>query len=363
MDCISGPNLYYQMKSRTFPLREITMVGKQLCEYLQGLASTPEKYSHGDLKLENLQWEKHQNLLTVLDLNSAYQGEQSGNMIRTYKSRPIEEFLAIPHGLESDVWSVGCILAEMYIQDELFKNLLEWETLFSNVYMINMILNRLGCDSIPDDLLAKTNPELIPLYFTTNTSTGKQELIKLEESFFEGHPKKKEILKQLNQPLESLIEKAPSHDDFTDEDKRLFIDLIRSMLKIDPKERITPQQALEHPFFNGKNADVPFSIEIVQTSQDPVFKGQHINLFFEEAIISEDKKRERNLVFSCKSYSRFLGKCLHLPQTHENRYILRISNEAGQMIFFGDFQILPNSIVKIYMKNSFINHLEVIPKG
>lgn len=56
--------------------------------------------------------------------------------------------------------------------------------------------------------------------------------------------------------LRSIMEgkyefKSPEWDDITDTAK----DLIRSMLTVDPKKRITASQALQHPFFGGVSAD------------------------------------------------------------------------------------------------------------
>ena len=47
------------------------------------------------------------------------------------------------------------------------------------------------------------------------------------------------------------------HNEVTYDDFDLLIDLIKQCLRIDPKQRITPAQALKHPFFKGRSIIQP----------------------------------------------------------------------------------------------------------
>ena len=108
-----------------------------------------------------------------------------------------------------DVWSVGCILAEMANGRPLIAGTSEADQL-------DRIFKLLGTPTVTD-------------------YPGIVELPEYSMGSFPQYP-----------PPRSISSLVPSLD-------INGVDLLTKMLRYDPAKRITAQEALEHPFFNGMN--------------------------------------------------------------------------------------------------------------
>lgn len=108
------------------------------------------------------------------------------------------------YDISIDIWSCGCVIAEMLLRRPLFLG-------DSDIDMIHKIMQLLGT---PDEtVLSKLNDIAIH---------------KIEIPNYPG------------QDLASII---PTTDMY-------LIDLIKKMLEIDPQKRISAKEALQHPYFN-----------------------------------------------------------------------------------------------------------------
>lgn len=103
-----------------------------------------------------------------------------------------------------DIWSAGCVLAELAMRKPLFPG-------DSNIAQIHAIFNVLG------------TPDKQTLSYFKDFSTG---VTKVPQY----NPTK----------LESIIQT----------ENVFFIDLLYKLLEIDPRKRITAKEALKHPYFN-----------------------------------------------------------------------------------------------------------------
>ncbi|CAM9684153.1 unnamed protein product [Chrysoparadoxa australica] len=112
-----------------------------------------------------------------------------------------------PHyGKSVDIWSVGCIFAEMLLRKAIFPGK-------NPMHQLKMILGMLGSPSSPDVL--DSNPAAIQMM---QEASGK------------------------------TIPPLASH--FPPDTDPQAIDLLRRMLKVDPSKRLTVEEALEHPFLS-----------------------------------------------------------------------------------------------------------------
>jgi serine/threonine protein kinase len=94
-------------------IEEIKSIGCQLFEFLA--AAQSKNYIHGDLKPENLIWERLRRALTVIDFGAAHEiGASHENRTQaTYAYAPPELILDKERTSSYDLWSAGCILFEL----------------------------------------------------------------------------------------------------------------------------------------------------------------------------------------------------------------------------------------------------------
>jgi len=111
------------------------------------------------------------------------------------------------------MWSVGCILVELFTTIPIFPGK-------HSIDQLHRIVSIMG--DIPQEMLDGSKREF------KNTEL-KYEKISLDEIF----------------KIESCNENNEEHKKQLD----TFVDLLKQILLIDPKLRITPEKALCHPFF------------------------------------------------------------------------------------------------------------------
>lgn len=140
---------------------------------------------------------------------SAAQAEESRSFMTEYVAtrwyRAPELLLSLHHySLAIDIWSVGCIFAEMLGRKQLFPGK-------HYVHQLQLILSVLG--SPPESVVAAIGAERV-------------------RSYIQSLPSRAAV------PLNKLYPQA----------QPVALDLLNAMLHFDPRERISVCQALEHPY-------------------------------------------------------------------------------------------------------------------
>lgn len=138
--------------------------------------------------------------------------------------RAPEVLLENPFGRSIDMWSIGCIAAELYQGCPLFKRK-------NQEKMLEAISAALG----PPPLYMIFNQNHTSIFINPSS----------EHNEFLTTPPFVEFIKNLihNRSLKTNLNKEDSTPTF------LLMDLIQKLLKISPLERINAEQALCHPFF------------------------------------------------------------------------------------------------------------------
>ena len=185
-----------------------------------------------------------------------------------------------------DMWSVGCVMAELFIKEALFKEQ-------NPVNQIKQILKVIGRPS-DDDLSRyyRINEGQDP-YFIDSILPEKGEY-----SDFEG------ILESLDKT--SFLKKNSA-----------AMDLIKGMLTFNVNKRMTADQALKHEFFNGLNFENPV-IPLFKKLKGEIFKNKE---FHGEKVIYVKKKD--GLIKDKENNNQIYGHYYCSEQTERKGHIMK----------------------------------------
>ncbi|XP_029334499.1 homeodomain-interacting protein kinase 2 [Mus caroli] len=222
-------NLYDFLKQNKFsplPLKYIRPVLQQVATALMKLKSLG--LIHADLKPENIMLvdpSRQPYRVKVIDFGSASHVSKAvcSTYLQSRYYRAPEIILGLPFCEAIDMWSLGCVIAELFLGWPLYPGASEYDQM---IY----------CGSYSP----------VPAYFQVNMTTD------LEGS-------------------DMLVEKA---------DRREFIDLLKKMLTIDADKRITPIETLNHPFVTMTHLlDFPHSTHVKSCFQNMEICKRRVNMY------------------------------------------------------------------------------------
>ncbi|KAK9148907.1 hypothetical protein Scep_007664 [Stephania cephalantha] len=149
-------------------------------------------------------------------------------IVSTRHYRAPEVILGLGWSYPCDVWSVGCILIELCSGKTLFQT-------HENLEHLAMMESILG--PLPKHMIQKAN-------------CGAEKYIRkgARLNWPEGAASRESI-----RVVRELARLKGVVDRYVSSSRTEFTDLLQSLLKYDPAERITAQQALRHPFFRNSS--------------------------------------------------------------------------------------------------------------
>lgn len=260
-------NLYDFLKQNKFsplPLKVIRPVLQQVATALKKLKSLG--LIHADLKPENIMLVdpvRQPYRVKVIDFGSA--SHVSKTVCSTYLQsryyRAPEIILGLPFCEAIDMWSLGCVIAELFLGWPLYPGALEYD-------QIRYISQTQG---LPGEQLLNVGTKSTRFFCReTDISHSGWRLKTLEEHEAETGMKSKEARKYIFNSLDDIVHVNTVMDlegsDLLAEkaDRREFVSLLKKMLLIDADLRITPAETLNHPFVNMKHLlDFPHSNQYV----------------------------------------------------------------------------------------------------
>jgi len=195
---------------------------------------------HADIKPDNILVNEQKTVLKLCDLGSA--SDASENDITPYLVsrfyRAPEIILGVPYDPSLDIWSIGCTLYELYTGKILFPGR-------SNNQMLLLMM----------ELKGRFNSKMVKkakfgdMYFD---EMGGFESVENDRVTGAAVVRKVHIAKP-TRDLRARLMPPASVKLKDDENKMLmsFIDLLDKCLALDPARRITPREALAHPFVRG----------------------------------------------------------------------------------------------------------------
>ncbi|XP_043793944.1 dual specificity protein kinase CLK2 isoform X2 [Apis laboriosa] len=219
-----------------YPLEHVRHIGYQLCYAVKFLHDN--KLTHTDLKPENILFvdsdydsiyssKKRRDIrrvkrtdIRLIDFGSAtFDHEHHSTIVSTRHYRAPEVILELGWSQPCDVWSIGCILFELYLGITLFQT-------HDNREHLAMMERILG--TIPHRMARKTKTKYFyhgKLDWDEKSSAGR-------------------YVRDNCKPLHRCMLSD-------DEEHRQLFDLIQKMLEYEPSQRITLKDSLAHPFFDA----------------------------------------------------------------------------------------------------------------
>ncbi|XP_022091237.1 dual specificity tyrosine-phosphorylation-regulated kinase 4-like isoform X2 [Acanthaster planci] len=244
-----GMNLYELIKKNNFQGFSIALIRRFAYALLGCLKLLhQERIIHCDLKPENiLLRQKYQNSIKVIDFGSScYVNQRVYTYIQSRFYRSPEVILGLPYSMPIDMWSFGCILAELYTGYPLFPGENEVEQLACIMEVLGMPPTNIIEEAQRRRLFfdSKGNPRCI-----TN-SKGK---------------KRRPNSKDLSYAIKT--------------NNTLFLDFIERCLAWDPSQRMTPEEALQHEWIQEdklyKSHKELTQQQIIRTSTKPKHHHHH----------------------------------------------------------------------------------------
>ncbi|KFQ94944.1 Homeodomain-interacting protein kinase 1 [Nipponia nippon] len=276
-------NLYDFLKQNKFsplPLKYIRPILQQVATALMKLKSLG--LIHADLKPENIMLvdpARQPYRVKVIDFGSASHVSKAvcSTYLQSRYYRAPEIILGLPFCEAIDMWSLGCVIAELFLGWPLYPGASEYD-------QIRYISQTQG---LPAEYLLSAGTKT-SRFFNRDPNLGYPlwRLKTPEEHELETGIKSKEARKYIFNCLDDMAQVNMSTDlEGTDmlaekADRREYIDLLKKMLTIDADKRITPLKTLNHPFVTMAHLlDFPHSNHVKSCFQNMEICKRRVNMY------------------------------------------------------------------------------------
>ncbi|KAL7100475.1 hypothetical protein ACP275_08G000200 [Erythranthe tilingii] len=266
-------NLYELIKLNHFRGLSLSIVQLFSKQILRGLALMKAAgIIHCDLKPENilLCTSVKPAEIKIIDFGSACMEDRTVySYIQSRYYRSPEVLLGYQYTTAIDMWSFGCIVAELFLGLPLFPGSSEFD-------LLRRMIKILGGQP-PDHILrkAKNTSKFFKFIGSINHEERDQNhrsscsmfQVLTEDEYAARESKKPSIGKEYfhHMNLEEIITRYPYKKDLKEEEivkesqiRLALIDFLRGLVEFDPAKRWSPLQASKHPFITGEPFTCPY---------------------------------------------------------------------------------------------------------
>lgn len=241
-ETISG---FMSTVSRPLHLSEIQIISRQVLEALDILKNIG--LAHVDIKPNNIMFldrKLHPMKVKLIDFGLAIPVTEMiiGSKIQNPNYRAPEVMLGLHLCEAVDMWSLGCTMAYMYLRTDIYSRVAcEHQIMRETVHMLGN----------PEDHLLENG------IHTKDHFSKDGDSWRLRDTCvcMQNDPENCERFSSLDQ----IVLTRPHTVEF--EDTQAFLSLLKQMLQIDPEKRITPNEALTHPFITMKQFPSDFALD------------------------------------------------------------------------------------------------------
>ncbi|OJJ46575.1 hypothetical protein ASPZODRAFT_1974451 [Penicilliopsis zonata CBS 506.65] len=255
-------NLYELIKQNQFRGLSTTLVRVFAQQLLNALSLLNKAHLiHCDLKPENILLKNLESpIIKVIDLGSACDERQTVyTYIQSRFYRSPEVLLGLPYSSAIDIWSLGCILVELFLGLPLFPGSSEYNQVCRIVEMLGL----------PPTWMLEMGKQSGEFFEKSHDEFGRKTYrLKSLEQYSREHNTKEQPSKKYFQAstLEEIIRSypmprknmKPAEMERELNNRVAFIDFVRGLLALNPLERWSPQQAKLHPFITQQKFTGPF---------------------------------------------------------------------------------------------------------
>ncbi|KAF2803712.1 kinase-like protein [Mytilinidion resinicola] len=255
-------NLYELIKQNQFRGLSTTLVRVFAQQLINGLALLGKaKLIHCDLKPENILLKNLESpIIKIIDFGSACDERQTVyTYIQSRFYRSPEVLLGLPYSAAIDMWSLGCIVVELFLGLPLFPGSSEYN-------QVSRITEMLGH---PPTWMLEMGKQSGEFFEKAHDDFGRRTYrLKTMEQYSREHgskeqPSKKyfsattlpDIIKNYPMPRKNM---KPNEIEREMANRTSFIDFAQGLLNLNPLERWTPNQAKLHPFITQAKFTGPF---------------------------------------------------------------------------------------------------------